>query len=263
MSSPIEVVQEMYDDFLEPDLGRIRARLADDVEYRNPQHAIEPGVRRGPDEFCAAIEALHEMFEYASTDALRLTPLGDHVVVDYRMQAKGRTSRAPIKGEAGHWWTVRAGKVARFEWFGDYDQALSAVRDVEPEMGLVVSLYEAWTVGRVEELLSDIDPGIEWIEPDDSPDRQIRSGPAGVLESMAEWTEPFEDYRVEIKEVVRAGEHVLVGSVQGGKGRGSDVEVRAPLWHLWTVRDGKAMRAEMFREREAALEAAGARLTDA
>jgi uncharacterized protein len=263
MSSPIEVVREMYDDFLESDLGRIRARLAEDVEYRNPEHAIEPGVRRGPDEFCTAIEALHAMFEYASTDAPRLIPLGDHVVADYRVHAKGRTSRAPIEGEAGHWWTVRAGKVTRFEWFTDYGQALAAVRAVEPEMGLVVSLYEAWTAGRAEELLSDIDPDIEWIEPADSPDRQRRNGPAGVLESMAEWTEPFEDYRVEIKEVVRAGDHVLVESVQAGKGRGSEVEIRSPLWHLWTVRDGKAVRAEMFREREEALAAAGARLTDA
>lgn len=118
-------------------------------------------------------------------------------------------------------------------------------------------LYDAWEAGDIDAALAAVDPEIEWIVPQDSPDRRSWSGPAGVLESMAEWTEPFEDFRFEVVEVRDLGGPVLVDLFQHARGKGSGVTVEGHIWHLWTVREGRAVRAEMFRSREEALAAAG------
>ena len=56
------------------------------------------------------------------------------------------------------------------------------------------------------------------------------------------------------------GDQVLVFTREGGRGRGSGAEVEThPTGHLWTLRDGKAIRLQSYWERYEALEAAGLR----
>ena len=53
-------------------------------------------------------------------------------------------------------------------------------------------------------------------------------------------------------------DQVLVFSREGGRGRGSGAEVvTQPTAHLWTIRDGKAIRMQSYWERSEALEAVG------
>ena len=127
----------------------------------------------------------------------------------------------------------------------------------ESSVALVQRLYDAWAAGDTETALAGIDPDIEWIEPADNPDGQARRGPEGVLASMAQWTQPFEDYAYEIMERTDLGAQVLFGLVQRGRGRASGVRVESRIWHLWTVKAGRAARLEMFMDRDAALAAAG------
>lgn len=61
------------------------------------------------------------------------------------------------------------------------------------------------------------------------------------------------------EEFIDAGaDQVLVFSREGGRGRGSGAEVEShPTAHLWTIRDGRAVRMQSYWERADALEAAG------
>jgi ketosteroid isomerase-like protein len=61
------------------------------------------------------------------------------------------------------------------------------------------------------------------------------------------------------EEFIDAGaDKVLVFSREGGRGRGSGADVvTQPTAHLWTMRDGKAIRMQSYWERADALEAAG------
>jgi ketosteroid isomerase-like protein len=127
----------------------------------------------------------------------------------------------------------------------------------ESSVALVQRLYDAWAAGDTETALAGIDPDIEWIEPADNPDGEARRGPEGVLASMAQWTQPFEDYGYEIVERTDLGAQALFGLVQRGRGRASGVQVESRIWHLWTVKDRRAARLEMFMDRDAALAAAG------
>jgi ketosteroid isomerase-like protein len=125
-----------------------------------------------------------------------------------------------------------------------------------PNVELVRGLYRAWEAGDLDAALAGIAPDIEWIEPADAPDGQSWHGPQGVLDSMAEWTEPFDDYRIEVVGEVDLGDQVVVGLVQRGRGKASGVAVESEVWHLWMLRDGKAVRVQMFRNKTEALAAA-------
>ena len=140
------------------------------------------------------------------------------------------------------------------------DEELAAARTASsPNVAFVRDLYDAWLTGDIERALAGVDPELEWVEPRDTPDASTWSGPEGVLESMAKWTEPFEDFGFEVVEAFDVGEQVLVELVQHARGKGSGVAVEGHIWHLWTVREGRAVRLEMFGDRDEALAAADSR----
>jgi ketosteroid isomerase-like protein len=61
---------------------------------------------------------------------------------------------------------------------------------------------------------------------------------------------------VTTEEVIEVGERVLVTAHHRGRGRGSGVEVDTRLYSLYTLRDGKVIRADEYTDRSEALEAA-------
>jgi ketosteroid isomerase-like protein len=70
----------------------------------------------------------------------------------------------------------------------------------------------------------------------------------------------FEFYDPDAEEFVDAGENVIVRVRQGGRGRESTVEVEMPMyWQVYRLRDGRAVRVEIYREEADALEAVGLR----
>jgi ketosteroid isomerase-like protein len=128
-----------------------------------------------------------------------------------------------------------------------------AAGDVE----LVRGLYEAWFAGDQETALAGVDPDIEWIEPPDSPESDTHRGAEGISFSTERWLAPFDAWRMEIADIreIREGK-VLMSARQYGRGRGSSVEVEAWIFHLWTVRDGRAVRMQMFLTEPEAVAAA-------
>jgi ketosteroid isomerase-like protein len=74
---------------------------------------------------------------------------------------------------------------------------------------------------------------------------------------LAEWTEGFESWSLDIEEAFDAGDQVVTFVRQHGKARQGGPEVDMRLAQVWTVRDGLVARMEMYFDRNAALEAAG------
>ena len=76
--------------------------------------------------------------------------------------------------------------------------------------------------------------------------------------AMRPYWETFDDFHVEIEEVIHADEERVVDVVRdGGRIRGSDAEVSNRFFHVWTFRDGKIARLSIHTDRNRALEAAG------
>jgi ketosteroid isomerase-like protein len=119
--------------------------------------------------------------------------------------------------------------------------------------------YEAFNRGDLDSAIADMDPQIEWLGPAILPDApSAYRGHDGVRAFWAIWDEVFEQFWVEIEEMIDAGDQVVAMVRIHGRGRDSGVDVATPSFpHVWTVRDGKQVRMEMMPSRREALAAVG------
>jgi ketosteroid isomerase-like protein len=89
------------------------------------------------------------------------------------------------------------------------------------------------------------------------------TGKAAVRQWFADWFREFgPDYRFDIDETHASGDRVFVFATHHGRGRHSDAPVELGSAYIYTLREGKVSRIEVWAShdaREAALEAAGLR----
>jgi ketosteroid isomerase-like protein len=124
----VAIVREIYDAWARDEFPGPAHVLDPQIEYVNPAVAIEPGTRYGLAAFSRAVEQVFvEGWESWRIEPERFTPCGDRVAVVLRYQARGRGSRVDVEGRMSALWTVRDGKVVRFEWFQGPAEALAAV----------------------------------------------------------------------------------------------------------------------------------------
>jgi ketosteroid isomerase-like protein len=72
------------------------------------------------------------------------------------------------------------------------------------------------------------------------------------------YAEMFDDFYVELKEVIVVTDSQVVTAVlDGGRVKNTEAVVRNEFFHVWTVRDGKVVHWSSHAERRRALEAAG------
>ena len=105
--------------------------------------------------------------------------------------------------------------------------------------------------------LSHVDPDVVLDEWQEAPGARSYHGPEGVQAALDSWFETWEWMHVEIEELREAGDRVFFSLHQRAKGRGSGIEVEIKSWNVYTFRDGKLARIQLFLEPEPALEAAG------
>jgi ketosteroid isomerase-like protein len=76
--------------------------------------------------------------------------------------------------------------------------------------------------------------------------------------ATSEWIGTFEEWEIEAREVVEVGPNQVIAIVRDrGRPKGSEAVIHNEFAHLWTFRDGLAIRFEAFTDRADALEAAG------
>jgi ketosteroid isomerase-like protein len=105
---------------------------------------------------------------------------------------------------------------------------------------------------------------VELLDPDIEVDAALGGDLDGNYRGLGELAEmlqafwgEFEDARTEIEECLPAGDHVVLGVRFYGRGKSSGVKIDWPAWHVWTLRDGKAVHWRLVRTRREALEAVG------
>ena len=126
-------------------------------------------------------------------------------------------------------------------------------------MALVRRAFEAYTRGDIDAVLGLCDEDILVTQAQEVPGLAPQQrGHAGVLEAFGLWPEQWDDFRVEIKEVLSdPGDQVVVATRQSGRGKQSGVEVEADFTFLFTIRDGKIAEWRIFVREDEALAAAG------
>ena len=124
---------------------------------------------------------------------------------------------------------------------------------------VVRRVWEAWEARDRDALFALYDPAIVWDPGDAGPLelREVYEGHDGIRRFFSSWMEPFETFAAAAETFIDAGDHVVVGVRQSGRGKASGADVVMPtFWDVYTVRNGLVTRIEVFRTKEEALEAA-------
>ena len=88
------------------------------------------------------------------------------------------------------------------------------------------------------------------------PDQQaIYRGADGAMEFLAEWSDPWDDWEVEIEDYIDAGECVVSIIIQQARSKSTGVPVEMRFGMLWTIRDGWVIRMQLYANPDEALEA--------
>ena len=96
------------------------------------------------------------------------------------------------------------------------------------------------------------------VQPPEVPDAKTYEGRSAIADSMEDWPNQWEDFRMDLVEIIDAGDEVAVSVTRHrGRGRESGIEMDFEVFYVQRGRDGKLARVEMFFSREQALEAAG------
>ena len=113
----VEIVRRIYDaGLIDRDPEWLIELATPDIEYVNPPYAVEPGVRRGPAEVVRAMRAFREVWERSRHELHELFDCGDIVVAAVSWHTRSRGSESELVQEEAHSWSLRKGRIARFEW---------------------------------------------------------------------------------------------------------------------------------------------------
>jgi uncharacterized protein len=117
----------------------------------------------------------------------------------------------------------------------------------ESNVEIVRRAYEAWNRGDFEAAAELLDSEIEWQMPSNIPDAGTYRGPEEVRRRLEEFLEVWDEFKVNVEELIDEGDRVIALIRYGGLGSGSGIDVQGASvdTHVWTLRDGKAVRLEM------------------
>jgi ketosteroid isomerase-like protein len=89
------------------------------------------------------------------------------------------------------------------------------------------------------------------------PDQQIYYGPEGANQFNAQWADAWDGWELEVEEYIDAGERVVVIVNQRGRSKVTGIPVDMRFAQVWSFRDGRAIRMQMYANVDEALEAVG------
>jgi ketosteroid isomerase-like protein len=120
--------------------------------------------------------------------------------------------------------------------------------------------FEAFNEGGAEAALASFAPDVVLYAFPEWPGPSEYGGHDGMRALLAEWTENFDDFELEVCEVREVGDRVLVLAETVGRIKGSRVPIRQPFGALyWDFRNGQIGETRNFLTWREALKAAGLR----
>jgi hypothetical protein len=128
----VEFMRDLYGAFATGDIPKVLGSMSDDIEWSeaegNPWNVGRAFV--GPQEVVDGVFArIGSEFEGFEVVPDRFLGDGDQVVMIGRYRGKGVETGRLLDAQVVHVWTVRDGKVARFEQFVDTRQLADVLGD--------------------------------------------------------------------------------------------------------------------------------------
>jgi ketosteroid isomerase-like protein len=130
----------------------------------------------------------------------------------------------------------------------------------QDNVDLVRSIYATgcWDIGvDPTPALAYISEDFEFVNDPEAAMPGTRHGHEGFAIAMQSADDALEYFRHEPVAFTARGEQVLVDIMLHARGRVGQVTLSRPEWHVWTVRGGKAIRVQWFKDRATARAYAG------
>jgi ketosteroid isomerase-like protein len=116
--------------------------------------------------------------------------------------------------------------------------------------------FEALREGGVDALLPLIHPEFELTTPPNlAAEPDTYRGPEGIRRYFDSFYDAMEEIRFEPGELREVGGRVIVPTTLSARGRATGIEVRQEVVLVWSLRDGLAIRMEVYPTLDEALEA--------
>jgi ketosteroid isomerase-like protein len=90
------------------------------------------------------------------------------------------------------------------------------------------------------------------------PEKSQYRGVEGAVEFLENWTGSFDDWSLELRDVIDAGGDVVLICHQRGRAKSTGAEVEMDFAQVWTVRHGKLAYQRMYADVGEALASVGA-----
>jgi ketosteroid isomerase-like protein len=129
----------------------------------------------------------------------------------------------------------------------------------EQNMRIVREHFENTNARRFQAAMEGYDPSVVMVVSEDvAVDPGVYRGAEAVGEWFGSWFRSFApSYRLEVVEMISAGEAVVTAVDHRAVGRRSGAVVTTRYYNAYWIRQGKIARLELFRDRAEALEAVG------
>jgi len=123
----LEMLRAGYEAFSRGDWDGAFRGVHPDLELKTADRVTNPGTYRGYDEVKRFFDDLFEPFEEVVAEPQEFFERGDQIAVFVLVRSRPRGSSAVVENRIGHVWTIRDGKVARFQIFPEREKALEAI----------------------------------------------------------------------------------------------------------------------------------------
>lgn len=120
--------------------------------------------------------------------------------------------------------------------------------------------YDAFNQGDIGAVMGLMDPDIEWEEPEVEglPQRGTHRGAEDVANHVfGAVAQNWDGFQAVPEEFLDAGDRVVVLGQFGGAGKASGKPLDATFAHVWTMREGKAVRFRAYADTANVLDSLG------
>jgi ketosteroid isomerase-like protein len=123
----VETIRRGFEALSSGDIERILEFVDPDFEGEvPPELSTEPDTYRGHEGIRRYFQSFWDAMEGIRYEAERMWDVGDSVVVDTRMTARGKQTAIPVEQRFGQIWTLRDGRAIAVQNFASVAQALEA-----------------------------------------------------------------------------------------------------------------------------------------
>lgn len=127
-NSNLEIVQRGMEAFNEQGIDGILPLIRPDFEATTPPElASEPDTYHGPDGLRRWFSSFDDVMDEIRWDARGFREVGDRVVVEFTLRARGKTTGLDFGQDAVMVWELRDGLAVRLSLYPTLEQALSAL----------------------------------------------------------------------------------------------------------------------------------------